>query len=47
VAKKFQLTAVFEKLADQFHDCRLALNRLADELFDLGDHRYAQPIISL
>ncbi len=47
VAKKFQLSAVFEKLADQFHDCRLALNRLADELFDLGDHRYTQPIISL
>ena len=46
VAKKFQLTDVFEKLAEQFHDCRLALNRLADELFDLGDHRYAQPIIS-
>jgi hypothetical protein len=47
VAKKFQLTDLFEKLAEQFHDCRLALNRLADELFDLGDHRYAQPIISL
>jgi hypothetical protein len=37
---------VFEKLAEQFHDCRLALNRLTDELFDLGDHRYTQPIIS-
>ena len=47
VAKKFQLTDVFEKLAEQFHDCRLALNRLADELFDLGDRRHAQPIISL
>jgi hypothetical protein len=47
VAKKFQLTDLFENLAEQFHDCRLALNRLADELFDLGDHRYAQPIISL
>ncbi len=47
IAKKFQLTDLFEKLAEQFHDCRLALNRLADELFDLGDHRYAQPIISL
>jgi hypothetical protein len=47
VAKKFQLTDLFEQLAEQFHDCRLALNRLADELFDLGDHRYTQPIISL
>jgi hypothetical protein len=46
VAKKFQLADVFEKLAEQFHDCRLALNRLADELFDLSDHRYTQPIIS-
>jgi hypothetical protein len=47
VAKKFQLSDLFEQLAEQFHDCRLALNRIADELFDLGDHRYAQPIISL
>jgi hypothetical protein len=46
VAKKFQLTNLFEQLAEQFHDCRLALNSLADELFDLGDHRYAQPIIA-
>jgi hypothetical protein len=45
VARKFQLTDIFEKLDKQFHDCRLALNRLADELFDLGDHRFAQPLI--
>jgi hypothetical protein len=47
VAKRFQLTDLFEQLAEQFRECRIALNRLADELFDLGDHRYQQPIISL
>jgi hypothetical protein len=45
VAKKFQLAGLFEKLDEQFHECRLALNRLADELFDLGDHRFAQQLI--
>lgn len=43
VAKKFELGPVFETLADRFRDCRLALNKLADELVDLGDHRYCQP----
>jgi hypothetical protein len=46
VARKFELSDLFEKLDEQFHDCRLALNRLADELFDLGDHRFAQPLIT-
>ena len=43
VAKKFELGPVFETLAERFRDCRLALNKLADELVDLGDHRHCQP----
>ena len=43
IAKKFGLGPLFETLADRFRDCRLALNQLADELVDLGDHRYGQP----
>jgi hypothetical protein len=43
LAKKFELGPLFETLADRFRDCRLALNQLADELVDLGDHRYGQP----
>ena len=39
VARRYELTALFQKLANQFHECRLALNRLADELVDLGDNR--------
>lgn len=40
VARRFEMSDLFENLADQFHHCRVALNRLAGELLDLnGDHR--------
>ena len=43
VDEKFELGPVFETLAERFRDCRLALNKMADELVDLGDHRHCQP----
>jgi hypothetical protein len=40
VARRFEMSDLFENLADHFHHCRVALNRLAEELLDLnGDHR--------
>ncbi len=36
-AKRCELSDVFEKLADRFHDVRLALNHLSDELLNLDD----------
>lgn len=41
MAKRFELSLLFETLADRFHDCRVALNRLAEEFVDLGDSRLA------
>jgi hypothetical protein len=40
VAKRFELSDLFEYLAGRFHDCRIALNRLADNFVDLGDNRF-------
>jgi hypothetical protein len=40
VARRYELSGLFCTLASSFHECRLALNRLADELFDLGDNRF-------
>jgi hypothetical protein len=40
VAKRYELTNLFQMLAEQFHQCRVALNQLGEELLDLGDHRY-------
>ena len=37
VARHRGLTEVFDRLAEQFHEVRLALNQLADCLFNLGD----------
>ena len=37
LARSCSLTGVFEVLSDQFHDVRLALNRLADSLVHLDD----------
>ena len=34
----------FAQLADRFHECRVALNRLAEEYVDLGDSRYVPPL---
>jgi hypothetical protein len=36
-ARRCELSDVFEGLADRFHDVRLALNRLSDELLNLDD----------
>jgi hypothetical protein len=36
-ARRCELNDVFEELADRFHEVRLALNRLADELLNLDD----------
>ncbi|MGB8168820.1 MAG: hypothetical protein WCF18_15085 [Chthoniobacteraceae bacterium] len=37
LARSCSLTGVFDALSDQFHDVRLALNRLADSLVHLDD----------
>ncbi|MBV9390643.1 MAG: hypothetical protein JOY96_01995 [Verrucomicrobia bacterium] len=37
VARKYELSQLFQELADQFTECRKALASLADELVDLGD----------
>lgn len=37
LARRCELTGVFEELAQRFHAVRLALNRLADELLNLDD----------
>lgn len=36
-ARRCELTDVFEGLADRFHDIRVALNRLSDQLLNLDD----------
>jgi hypothetical protein len=40
VARRFELCGLFEKLADHFHQCRLALNCLTDEFVNIGDNRF-------
>jgi hypothetical protein len=40
VARRYGMSGVFKNLASQFHECRIALNRLADELVDLGDNNF-------
>src|ERR1700722_5629194 len=40
VARRYELSNLFEKLADHFHQCRLALNCLADEFVNIGDNRF-------
>jgi hypothetical protein len=40
VARRYELTSLFHTLSNRFRDCRLALNRLADEFVDLGDNKY-------
>ncbi|MBV8375684.1 MAG: hypothetical protein JO279_01635 [Verrucomicrobia bacterium] len=39
VARRFELCSLFEKLADHFHQCRLALNCLTDQFVNIGDNR--------
>src|SRR6266436_4119422 len=40
VARRYGMSGVFKNLANHFHECRIALNRLADELVDLGDNNF-------
>jgi len=40
VARRYELSDLFEKLADRFHECRLALNCLTDEFVNIGDNRF-------
>jgi hypothetical protein len=40
VARRYEMNGVFEKLADHFHQCRLALNCLTDEFVNIGDNRF-------
>jgi hypothetical protein len=44
-ARRCELDDVFGKLADRFHDVRLALNRLSDQLLNLDDD--ARPALCL
>ncbi len=44
-ARRCELNDVFEELADRFHDVRLALNRLSDQLLNLDDD--ARPALCL
>ena len=41
VARRYELSGLFEKLADRFHECRLALNCLTDEFVNIGDKIHA------
>lgn len=40
VARSCDLSEIYAALADRFHDVRLALNRLADNLMSLGDEAH-------
>ena len=44
-ARRCELNDVFEKLADRFHEVRLALNRLSDELINLDDDHRASILL--
>jgi len=37
LAQKYELALVLDKLSDQFHDIRLALNDMSDRIISLGD----------
>jgi hypothetical protein len=44
-ARRCDLNDVYEELADRFHDVRLALNRLAEELINLDDDHHASLLL--
>ena len=44
-ARRCELNDVFEELADRFHDVRVALNRLSEQLLNLDDD--ARPSVAL
>ena len=45
-ARRCELNDVFEGLADRFHDVRVALNHLAEELINLDDDAHAPPFFA-
>ena len=44
-ARRCELNDVYEELADRFHEVRLALNRLSDELINLDDDHRASLLL--
>lgn len=44
-ARRCELNDVYEELADRFHDVRLALNRLVEELINLDDDHHASLLL--
>lgn len=44
-ARRCELNDVYEELADRFHEVRLALNRLAEELINLDDDHHAARLL--
>lgn len=44
-ARRCELKDVYEELADRFHEVRLALNRLSDELINLDDDHRASLLL--
>jgi hypothetical protein len=45
VARSCDLTPIYEELSRSFHEIRLALNRLSDQLLNLDDERYMIPLL--
>jgi hypothetical protein len=44
-ARRCELNEVYEELADRFHEVRVALNHLSDELINLDDDRHASLLL--
>jgi len=44
-ARRCELNDVYEELADRFHEVRLALNRLSDELINLDDDHHLASLV--
>jgi hypothetical protein len=44
-ARRCSLDDVYEELADRFHDVRVALNRLAEELINLDDEHHVSHLL--
>jgi hypothetical protein len=44
-ARRCELNDVYEELADRFHEVRLALNRLSDELINLDDDHHLSSLV--
>jgi hypothetical protein len=44
-ARRCELNEVYEELADRFHEVRLALNHLSDELLNLDDDHHVASLL--